>query len=114
MTEKLNWRTIIKAADDTPPDLIAAFDAYFAPFAQPDKDEARCPGCEKSLTGLSAMFLGGGFTWGLVHGEGHCAACHWPARAHHFIKDAKGDDVITLRNYVLAYHPDSVERRATA
>ena len=49
----------------------------------------------------------GGFEWGLVHGEGHCRFCRWPARVHHFIKDASGKDLISARNIVLQYHPSA-------
>src|SRR5690606_20771728 len=88
----IDWRTIIKAADDTPADVVAALDAYFAPFAQPVFDENResekpmlCLKCGEPLTGLLASMFGrGGFEWGIAHGEGHCAGCRWPARGHHY------------------------------
>jgi hypothetical protein len=111
----LDWRSMMSASDDTPADVLADLDKYFEPFAQPRRDETRsekpmlCLKCDEPLTGfLASMFGRGGFTWGLAHGEGHCAGCHWPGRAHHFIKDAKGGDLVTLRNVVLQYHPDFV------
>ncbi len=118
--EHLNWRNIIDAKPDTPADVVAALDAYFAPFAEPvfreaDKSkEMQCIECDKPLTGLMSAFFGGGFVWGIVHGEGHCSACRWPARAHHFIKDADGKEVATVHNFVLQYHPDFVEKRSAA
>lgn len=117
--ERLNWRVLINAAPDTPPADIDALSAYFAPFAavpmvvsedgveKPSPDHP-CLNCGKPLLGLTTFMLGGGFTWGLTHGEGHCLACGWPARAHHFIKDAAGADLITIRNVILQYHPDEV------
>jgi len=108
----LDWRDLISAKDDTPAETIKALDAYFAPFACRPADEGQpCLECGKPLVGLAALLLGGGFEWGLIHGEGHCANCKWPARAHHFIKDEAGDDVMTIRNFVLQYHPDVVSRR---
>lgn len=118
MTARLDWRTLMSASDDTPQDTIDALDAYFSAFAQPirrdgdDTKEMLCIECDKPLTGLLSAFLGGGFTWGLAHGEGHCAACHWPARGHHFIKHADGSDLMTVRNLPLQYHPDFVESKA--
>jgi hypothetical protein len=122
--DHLDWRTFIEAKPDTEADIIAALDRYFSPFAAlPIKtdengknvvDKQPCINCGKLLNGGLTSFLlgeGGGFEWGLVHGEGHCAACRWPARAYHFIKDAGGKDVMTLRNVILQYHPDFVERR---
>lgn len=115
---RLDWHTLIDAAEGTPPETLKALDAYFEAFAQPifqDGDKTKnmvCIECDKPLDGLMAVFLGSGFTWGITHGEGHCSACKWPARGHHFIKDAGGKDVATIRNFVLQYHPDFVERRA--
>jgi hypothetical protein len=116
--ERLNWRTLMSATDDTPKSTLDALDAYFAPFAQPlmdgrkIKDNHPCLKCGKPLTGLASMFLGGGFAWGIAHGEGHCSACHWPARAHHFIKADDGSNFATIRHFVLQYHPDFVKKEA--
>lgn len=116
----LDWRNIITAAPDTPADIVAALDDYFRPFAEPcfrDDDKSKemlCIECDKPLSGLTAMLFGGGFEWGIAHGEGHCAACRWPARAHHFIKDKDGKDIISVRNVVLQYHPEFVEKRRNA
>ena len=117
MTEvkHLDWRTLMSAKDDTPAETITALDKYFEPFAQPvhaTGGEILCIECSQPLTGLLSSFLGGGFEWGIVHGEGHCGGCRWPARAHHFIKDENGSEVITVQNFVLQFHPDFVTRRA--
>ena len=115
---RLDWRTVMSAAPDTPADVISALDRYFEPFAQPvrrdgnPESEMLCLECEKPLTGLSSAFLGGGFTWGLTHGEGFCMGCRWPARAHHYIKNVDGGELMTVRNFVLQYHPDFVERKS--
>jgi len=125
MTEvsKLDWRTLIKAAPETPPETITALDKYFEPFAQPalkmvndkpDLGDQPCLKCDEPQTGLLASMFGkGGFTWGLAHGEGHCRNCHWPARAYHFIKHEDGSDLCTLRGVILQYHPDYVTERKT-
>ena len=117
--EHLDWRTIFKIAADAPDKTIAALDAYFEPFAQPVFDESmseqpmRCLKCSKPLTGLFAsMFGGGGWEWGIAHGEGCCASCGWPGRAMHYINHADGTEVVSIRNLVLQYHPDVVSTRS--
>lgn len=119
--ERLDWHTLFKLKDDADPAFVSALDSYFECFAQPkmkigedgrgDIGDQPCIKCEKPLLCLMSMVLGGGFTWGIVHGEGFCRECKWPARAHHFIKDAEGKDVITIRNVILQYHPDFVSER---
>lgn len=98
-----DWRDFIKVGDDTPEYFIKALDKYFQSFAAPDSD---CPGCGADLTHM----LFGTFRWGLVHGHGNCQTCGWPAVAHHFIRDEAGEEVATLRNFVLAAHPDFVKK----
>lgn len=124
--EHLDWRTIIEAKAETPQATVDALDAYFHGFAQPvitivdgkkSLGKMPCLKCgEPTADGIMSFLTGkGGFTWGIAHGEGFCANCRWPARAHHFIKDANGEGVVTLRNFVLQYHPDFVsERKAGA
>jgi len=88
-------------------EVLAGIKDYLAHFVAPIRDEsgARCFHCGEYLTGMMAAILsrGGGFTWGIAHGEGFCGNCRWPAAGHHF---AKG--FFTLHNYVLSYHPDYV------
>lgn len=123
--QKMDWRTLIDATADAPASIIAALDKYFDAFAQPDikivdgkkqLGDLPCLKCDEPLAGgLTSFLLGkGGFTWGLAHGEGHCKGCGWPARAHHFIKDAEGEDVATIRNVILQYHPAYVKVRKKA
>ena len=75
-------------------------DDYVKAFAEPLPD-GECLSCRKAGT----------FTWGLVHGEGHCYKCGWPARLYHFVKDADGEDARVVR--LLQYHPDSISLRET-
>lgn len=123
---RLDWRTLFKP-NGLPPATIAAFDDYFACcFAQPPftvADDGKneigkqpCLKCSEPLAGDLADFIlrKGGFTWGLAHGEGFCRNCRWPARAYHFIKDADGKELITIRNVILQYHPDFVTSRKVA
>ena len=115
----LDWRTMMSADADAPKTLTDALDAYFEPFAQPERSEAAgenpmlCLKCREPLTGMFASMFGkGGFEWGMAHGEGRCRCCGWPARAMHYVKDDSGKEVLTLRNFVLQYHPDVVSERS--
>lgn len=111
-----DWRTFIRASDDATQELRDELTEYFRHFVQPpivEEDgkksigDQTCVGCGEPLTGFIGALLGkGGFTWGIAHGEGHCRKCGWPARGHHFINAE-----ITLRNFILQYHPDFVERK---
>ena len=123
--QRLDWRTLFKAKDDLPEATIKAFDEYFSCFAQPPykvEGDGRnnignmpCLKCDKPLLGgLTSLVFGGGFEWGIAHGEGHCAHCRWPARNYHFIKDAEGNDICTLRNIPLQYHPDFITSKTKA
>ena len=127
MAEQLNWRDLIAAADETPEETLAALDAYFEPFAALPgavgddgrfkiEDGQPCLNCGEKLMGdlTDQLFGKGGFEWGIAHGEGHCSNCRWPARLYHFIKDADGNDLMTLRSVCLQYHPDFVEKRKSA
>lgn len=102
-------------------DFIARANEYFAHFVAPIQEERdgkpdslgeKCFHCGEYLTGMGAVMLsrGGGFRWGLAHGEGFCGNCRWPARGHHFAKDKDGKELFTLRGRVLSYHPSVVER----
>lgn len=73
---------------------------------KPEIQAQQCVGCGKVLTG----FLGT-WRWGIAHGVGECASCGWPSHGHHWIKDEKGEGVVTLNNFILQLHPDFVERR---
>jgi hypothetical protein len=118
-TAKLDWRTFMKASDDTPETTIRALDSYFAHFValeikddvegKPDIQPQACVGCGKTLTGLC-----GTWRWGIAHGVGECGHCGWPSHGHHFIKDESGEEVATLHNFILQVHPDFVERRRRA
>lgn len=119
--QHLDWRMFMNAAADTPATTIAALDKYFSRFValemkadhngKPDIATQNCVGCGDILTGLL-----GGWRWSIAHGDGECGNCGWPSRGHHFIKDENGDDLVTLRHFILQVHPDFVERkkRATA
>lgn len=123
--QKLNWRTFMSAKDETPEETIRALTTHFEHYVQPTWKKAEdggvtfadgqpCVSCGKDFNPDLAGFLlnGGGFEWGLVHGEGRCSNCGWPATGHHFVKDENGDEVMTLRNFVLQYHPDFVEKKS--
>jgi hypothetical protein len=119
----LDWHTLCEPKGEDAAKIAAAFDKYFAPFAQPPgekkedgsyipKEGQPCLNCGEMLTGLMAHLIGsGGFEWGIAHGEGRCSNCHWPARLYHFITDDAGEKIVTIRNILLQYHPDVVTRR---
>lgn len=122
--KRLDWHTLIKTEPETSAKVVSALDKYFEPFAQPpgevDEYDGKfrvakgqpCLKCDRPLmNGLLGFLTNEGFTWGLAHGEGHCSVCRWPARMYHFIKDAEGNDVATIRGVCLQYHPDFVEER---
>lgn len=114
---RLDWRSFMKASDEMSQKDIAVLDRYFSQFAALEiKDNElqsqKCISCSEPLTGFQAILLGrGGFEWGLTHGQGHCAGCKWPAFGHHYIKDEEGNDIVTLRNFILQVHPDFVKRQ---
>jgi hypothetical protein len=114
-----NWRDVINAKEDTPPKTIEALDKHFSVYAAPPMTKGEdgkthigdipCLKCgDIQNGGLIGAVLGTGFEWGLVHGEGHCRNCHWPATMYHFVKDSNGEDVITITGFLLQYHPDHV------
>lgn len=115
----LDWRTFMEAKPDIDPEVVAALDKYFPHFVavevkdMPDGKKEfgvqKCIGCDKDLTGFF-----GTWRWGIAHGVGQCGSCGWPSHGHHFIKDEKGEEVVTLRNFILQVHPDFVERRKRA
>jgi hypothetical protein len=119
--ERLDWRTFMSASPETPESTTKALDDYFSKFVavaigneggKPVFKSQDCCNCGETLTGFSGLFGRGGFEWGIAHGYGHCAGCKWPCVGHHFIKDEAGEDVLTLRNFILQVHPDFVERRS--
>lgn len=126
--EDLRLRTKEATAEDigaewkgeADPDVVEDLAAYLSNFAarKRDTDGALSKGnpcivCDMPLQGdLMQQLIGdGGFIWGLVHGQGHCRKCHWPATAYHFVKDRHGKEMITFRHVVLQVHPKHIEVR---
>ncbi|ACL58712.1 hypothetical protein [Methylobacterium nodulans] len=96
-----------------PPELTEALTAYLSAFAAPVRrdGEMRCLCCDEPINGLrAALGIGVACRWALTHGEAACSGCGWPARGMHYVTDADGRKVATLRNVFLAYHPDQVVR----
>jgi hypothetical protein len=116
--EKLDWRLIVNedSVKDSP-EIVKVLDDYFSCFAKPktkeDREEFLCLKCDRPLTGFRSLLGDCGFRWGLVHGEGFCQNCHWPARAHHYLKKEDGTEIGSITNLVLQYHPDYVIERKT-
>jgi hypothetical protein len=80
---------------------LARWDTYFGKFAK--LTDASCLCCGNSLRCYLGMGLFGGFAWGMVHGEGHCAYCGYPMRGHHIV-----DGLGAIRNLFLPYHPSEL------
>lgn len=103
-------------------DFIEKADKYLSIFVAPvrigEGEEAHevCFHCGSRFNGLLAnLGVGAAIEWGLVHGEGHCTGdpshkvkCGWPYRGMHYAKEENGDELFTLANVFLAYHPDQV------
>jgi len=73
--------------------------------------DKKCINCEEDLSGIF-----GTFNWGIVHGEGHCSNCGYPARGRHYIKaknlviDDKEETELILP-FILQYHPSELRQR---
>ena len=97
---------------------VLKLNAYLHGFAKPIMPGNKCLCCERPLAGtlVDQLLSDGGFEWGLVHGQGHCRKCGWPATMYHFIKDENGEDILTMHNVLLQVHPDHIEigRRSSA
>lgn len=110
----LRWRELFKVDGDMSEADAAAMDSYFSKFVMPEagrSDETtKCIGCGAILTGgIIGVLLGATFTYGLVHGEGFCSKCGWPARANHY-------DVGPIKRLVcvLQYHPSGLKLKTPA
>ena len=84
---------------------IAEAEAGINEYLRGFQADGRCP-CGRPLGGIL-----GSFTWGIIHGEGACSRCGFPARAFHEI-DLGDLGTLTL-NLVLAYAPELVTARLT-
>lgn len=120
--EKCDWTTFISADTDPPmeTDDMDTIRLYFEQFCAPtikakngsEKElVVTCPQCKKVLNDMfEALVHGGGFTWGLLHGAGHCRECGWPCAGHHYIRSPDGEDLVSLLEFPLPYHPEYVTR----
>lgn len=99
--------------DGADPAHIKAVAEYLHHFAARKRDDPGNPclrcGAHLHRTMVDQLFGSGGFEWGLAHGHGYCRNCGWPATLYHFIKDADGKEVMTVRHVVLQAHPDDIE-----
>lgn len=114
-----NWRDVLIPKEDCGRDFIAALDKHFSMYAaipltkkEGEKTvigDIPCIQCgDIQNSGLMGAVMGTGFEWGLQHGEGRCKGCGWPATLYHFVRDKNGKEVLTLRGFLLQYHPDNV------
>lgn len=99
-----DWATI-KEDCETARAMMAKLDAYLSAFVRMEDGKCICCGAQQGAKDIGDVILGNAqFTWGLAHGEGFCADCGYPARAHHYLKDPE----FTARNVILQYHPDEL------
>lgn len=98
--------------------ILAAIDEYLSAFAKPIvRDDGggfllgkyQCLQCGEPLDGAL-----GTFQWGMVNGEGTCDRCGWPARAHHYPKDADGAIFDRPLVFILQYRPASITHEVLA
>jgi hypothetical protein len=89
-------------ASDASDELRAAVAKHCNHYAKPSGG-GKCLSC-----GLSQLGFFGAFTWGLVHGQGFCNECKWPATLYHFIRDEDGEEVVAVWDKLLQAHPDDV------
>lgn len=80
-------------------DVLKFLVPYLSDFVDP---ESNCPGCGSKLHGFF-----GSFTWGVVHGFGHCGACFYPCRAYHVVPNSAdvGGGKDLRFTVILAFHP---------
>jgi len=107
---RMNWRDVldIKEGDALTEADEKALGAYFAHFVKPGP--CICCSSRQGSKDVVDAFLGGGkFRWGMVHGEGNCTECGWPARAYH--RDVGPIEFVQM---ILQYHPDELSVREKA
>lgn len=109
---------VFSVKDGADPDFLAQVGEYLSAFAAPAKDADGKPVCfhcgGKLDSFMNLIGAGVAWQWGMAHGEAFCSGCQWPARGHHFIKDADGKELLTLHNVFMAYMPEYVEARTAA
>lgn len=103
---------------EAPEGFVEKLDAYLSTFAKPIKDDGGkmvCLNCGEPLDGfMHALGVGVAAVWDIAHGEAHCSGCHWPMRGMHYPKDDDGTELVSIRNFFLAYMPEHVERKVEA
>jgi hypothetical protein len=94
---------------------LAQVEEYLKQFVLSKDGKCICCGERQGVTDhtdwiRSALTGSAKFTYGIAHGEGFCSACHYPARANHYIGDWFKWQTI------LQYHPDglSFDRKEAA
>lgn len=109
----LDWRTLftlekvgvegqISHAALFTPEEIDLLDNYFQMFVAPGPC-IRC-GAKQGGDSIDQVLGVCKFTWGIVHGEGYCSVCMWPARALHY----KIGPILRLE-MILQVHPTRVK-----
>jgi len=91
-----------EAAASLLPSHRQVFETYLREFAIFNGSVCVCR-CGRELGGIL-----GSFTWGMVHGEGECGNCGWPARGVHRVT-LEGRESPAFFRVFLPYHPDFVE-----
>ncbi len=96
--------------------FIVAVNEYLSCFAVPVRPKGKpnmltgsvlCIKCGEQLDGVL-----GRFCWGIANGEGECAECSWPCRAHHR-PELDGKEIFDRPlEIILQYHPSQVKTKA--
>lgn len=94
--------------------FIEQSNKYLSLFAAPilnDEGKPVCIGCGEEVDAFKqALGLGVAHRWGMMHGEAVCSGCGWPSRGMHYPKDDKGEEMWSLQNFFLYYHPDVIKK----
>lgn len=97
---------------------LAVLAEYLKEFVPPSN--CICCGSRLGAKDVVDAFIGGAdgpptFKWGIQHGEGTCSKCGYPARAMHYIGKTENEpEIMTIRNYILQYHPSTLTTASQA
>ena len=105
---RMEWRDvlILKEGESLPESDEKALSEYFRHFVKMEDGKCVCCGAKQGAKDIMEAFVGAHFTWGIVHGEGFCSRCKWPARAYHF-----NVGPIERFEMIMQFHPDELSVR---
>lgn len=108
---RFNWREwlVPKNEGDTHEKIlgndVTVLDKYFSHFvADPNKIGCICCGLRQGGNPVEYALGLAHFKWGIIHGEGNCDNCGYPARGIHY-----NVGPFERLELILQYHPDDVK-----